>query len=94
MKKISLLLFCLAFSFLSAQVNRIEPPNWWTGFKNENLQLLVQHPNIGAATPKISYPGVSIIKVNQAKSPNYLFIDIAIDKSASTLFLNLKKVKK
>jgi glycosidase len=89
MKKISLLLFCLAFSFLSAQVNRIEPPNWWTGFKNENLQLLVQHPNIGAATPKISYPGVSIIKVNQAKSPNYLFIDIAIDKSAKPGTFNI-----
>lgn len=81
MKKISLLLFCLAFSFLSAQVNRIEPPNWWTGFKNENLQLLVHHPNIGNATPKISYDGVSIIKTHKAKSPNYLFIDVKIDQS-------------
>lgn len=81
MKKISLLLFCLAFSFLSAQVNRIEPPNWWTGLKNENLQLLVHHPNIGNATPKISYEGVSIVKVNKAKSPNYLFIDLTIAPS-------------
>lgn len=81
MKKISLLLFCLAFSFLYAQVNRIEPPNWWTGFKNQNLQLLVQHPNIGNATPKISYEGVSIIQVHKAKSPNYLFIDLKIAQS-------------
>ena len=89
MKKISLLLFCLAFSFLTAQVNRIEPPSWWVGFKNENLQLLVHHPNIGTTMPKISYPGVSIIKVNQAKSPNYLFIDIAIDKSAKPGTFNI-----
>ena len=89
MKKISLLLFCLAFSFLTAQVNRIEPPNWWIGFKNENLQLLVHHPNIGTTVPKISYPGVSIIKVNQAKSPNYLFIDITIDKSAKPGTFNI-----
>ncbi|MBA4153206.1 glycoside hydrolase family 13 protein [Flavobacterium sp.] len=89
MKKISLLLFCLAFSFLTAQVNRIEPPNWWVGFKNENLQLLVHHPNIGTTIPKISYPGVSIIKVNQAKSPNYLFIDITIDKSAKPGTFNI-----
>lgn len=81
MKKISLLLFCLACSFLTAQVNRIEPPNWWTGMKNENLQLLVHHPNIENAMPKISYDGVSIIKVHKAKSPNYLFIDVKIDKS-------------
>ena len=89
MKKISLLLFCLAFSFLSAQVNRMEPPNWWVGFKNENLQLLVHHPNIGTTTPKISYPGVSIIKVNKAKSLNYLFIDIAIDKTAKPGTFNI-----
>ena len=89
MKKISSLLFCLAFSFLTAQVNRIEPPNWWIGFKNENLQLLVHHPNIGTTVPKISYPGVSIIKVNQAKSPNYLFIDITIDKSAKPGTFNI-----
>ena len=81
MKKISLLLFFLAFSFLNAQVNRIEPPNWWTGLKNENLQLLVHHPNIGNATPKISYDGVSIIKVHKAKSPKYLFIDVKIEES-------------
>ena len=81
MKKISFLLFCLAFSFLNAQVNRIEPPNWWTGFKNENLQLLVHHPNIGNATPKITYEGVSITQVHKAKSPNYLFIDLKIDAS-------------
>jgi glycosidase len=89
MKKISLLLFCLAFSFLTAQVNLIEPPNWWIGFKNENLQLLVHHPNIGVTTPKIVYAGVSIIKVNKAKSPNYLFIDITIDKSAKPGTFNI-----
>lgn len=79
MKK--LLIFLLVTTSVIAQVNRIEPPNWWTGFKNENLQLLVHHPNIGYATPKISYDGVSIVKVNKAKSPNYLFIDLAIAPS-------------
>ncbi|GAL81135.1 hypothetical protein JCM19274_3879 [Algibacter lectus] len=36
--------------------------HWWVGFKNTELQLLVKHPNISAATPKISYKGVSIKK--------------------------------
>lgn len=81
MKKISLLLFCFAFSFLTAQVKRIEPPNWWTGLKNEQLQLLVHHPTIGKATVSIAYEGLSITKVHQAKSPNYLFIDITISQA-------------
>lgn len=79
MKK--LLIFLLLSTSAFAQVNRIEPSNWWTGFKNENLQLLVHHPNIGNTTPKISYAGVSIVKVHKAKSPNYLFIDLKIDKA-------------
>jgi neopullulanase len=64
---------------MNAQINRIEPPNWFVGFKNQNLQLLVQHPNIGNAKPTISYQGVSITKVHKAKSQNYLFIDLVID---------------
>lgn len=79
MKK--LLIFLLLSTSAFAQVNRIEPPNWWIGFKNENLQLLIHHPNIGNATPKISYTGISITKVHKAKSPNYLFVDVKIDKS-------------
>ena len=62
------------------EIERIEPMNWWVGFKNTELQLLVKHPNISAATPGISYAGVSIKKVNKAHSPNYLFIDLDISK--------------
>ena len=43
-------------------IERVEPPNWWVGFKNSELQLLVKHPDISEAIPKISYQGVSIKK--------------------------------
>ncbi|MCF7561462.1 glycoside hydrolase family 13 protein [Sabulilitoribacter multivorans] len=62
-------------------IERIEPKNWWIGFKNSHLQLLVKHPNISEATPSISYKGVSIEKVHKADSPNYLFLDLNIDKN-------------
>lgn len=62
-------------------LNRVEPPNWWVGFKNTQLQLLVHHKNIGNTTPKISYPGVTVAKVHQADSPNYLFVDLEIDSA-------------
>ncbi|WP_299778723.1 glycoside hydrolase family 13 protein [uncultured Formosa sp.] len=66
---------------LSAQITHVEPPNWWVGFENSELQLLVKAPEIGRAVPEINYPGVSISAIHQAKSPNYLFIDLFIDKS-------------
>ena len=59
----------------------VEPPNWFIGFKVSSLQLLVKENNIGFSKPSISYAGVSIKKVNKAKSSNYLFVDLDIDKN-------------
>ncbi len=70
-------------------INRIEPLNWWVGFKNPTLQLLVHHPNISERIPEISYQGVSIKKVHQADSPNYLFIDLSISENTKTGKFNI-----
>ncbi|UAM99164.1 glycoside hydrolase family 13 protein [Polaribacter litorisediminis] len=68
-------------SLSNTSLERVEPSNWWVNFKDTSLQLLVKEENIGNATPKISYAGVTIQKVNKAKSKNYLFIDLNIDKN-------------
>lgn len=68
----------------NTSLERVEPPNWFIGFKDTSLQLLVKEDNIGAATPEISYNGVSINKVHKAKSPNYLFIDLDIVSSTKS----------
>ncbi|MDT7831577.1 glycoside hydrolase family 13 protein [Flavobacteriaceae bacterium S356] len=60
------------------EVDRVEPPNWWVGFENSQVQLLIKHPNIGKAELTIEYPGVVIEKLHKAKSPNYLFVDLNI----------------
>lgn len=64
------------------EIDRVEPPNWWTGFKNNKLQLLIHHPNIQNAKVTIQSPGVYIDKLNKAKSPNYLFINLKITEKA------------
>ena len=70
-------------------IDRLEPPHWWAGFKNEKLQLLVKHPNIGNATVSILYTGVSLKKVHKADSPNYLFLDLEISKTAKAGKFNI-----
>lgn len=69
--------FCMV-GIANAQNIRVEPPNWWVGFKNTNLQLLVHANNIGNTTVTVEYPGVNIVSTQKAKSPNYLFIDLNI----------------
>ncbi|WP_088323392.1 glycoside hydrolase family 13 protein [Polaribacter tangerinus] len=65
---------------ITDSLERVEPPNWFVGFKNTSLQLLVKEPNIGNFTPSISYEGVQIKKVHKATSNNYLFIDLVISE--------------
>ncbi|WP_372938700.1 glycoside hydrolase family 13 protein [Seonamhaeicola sp.] len=72
------------------EIERVEPLNWWVGFKNKNLQLLVKHPNISKATPKINYEGVTISEVHKADSPNYLFIDLIINETAKAGKFNIE----
>ncbi|AXG68617.1 neopullulanase [Kordia sp. SMS9] len=59
-------------------LERVEPPYWWTGFKNTKLQLLVNHPSISKATPNIANANIKLEKVEKGESPNYLFIDLDI----------------
>ncbi|MCB0635688.1 MAG: glycoside hydrolase family 13 protein [Lewinella sp.] len=61
---------------LPAQIDRVEPPNWWIDMASPELQLLVHGEEIGAYEPVIDYPGVTIMRVHRADSPNYLFIDL------------------
>ena len=70
---------CLANDY---QVVRLEPPFWWQGFKNTELQLMVYGPAISDLAPSIEYPGVSIKRVERTDNPNYLFIYLDITDAA------------
>lgn len=73
-----------------SEIERVEPPNWWVGFKNQNLQLLVHHVNIENATVTLSYEGVNLKEVHKADSPNYLFLDLEISENAQAGKFNIK----
>ncbi len=61
-------------------IERVEPSNWWIGFKNQALQLLVKDENIYTADVEITYEGVTIERLLKGSSPNYLFIDLVISE--------------
>ncbi len=81
MKNIFLSLMMLWGVTVIAQIDRVEPPNWWVGFKDSSLQLLVKGDGISTYVPEVEYAGVSIEKVHKAKSPNYLFLDLKISSA-------------
>ncbi|GAA4646775.1 glycoside hydrolase family 13 protein [Pontixanthobacter gangjinensis] len=78
MKKIFFLLIFLLGLNAFSQIERVEPPNWWVGFEEPGLQLMVYGKDISKAVPALDYEGVSIVKTHKADSPNYLFINLHI----------------
>ena len=81
MKNYLFLLISLISLNAIAQIERVEPPNWWVGFEEPELQLMVYGAEIGKANPQIDHEGVAIKKVSKADNPNYLFVDLEISKN-------------
>lgn len=81
MKKIFFFLF-LCLSLSAQEIQRMEPALWWTGMHNPELQVLVYGKNISETRPSVKHAGVKLVKVHKAESPNYLFLDLRIEKSA------------
>ncbi|MES2316324.1 MAG: glycoside hydrolase family 13 protein [Pseudomonadota bacterium] len=85
MKKFIVTAFLLIFGAAHAQdyrVEHMEPPFWWAGMQNQNLQLMVHGKRIADLEPAISYPGVSIERVTRLANRNYMFIDLRVGAGA------------
>jgi len=82
---------------LSAQPNaveHIEPPCWWVGMNNPNVQILIHSKDITKAESiAIQYPGVRITGIAKAENPNYVFVNLNIGKTAKPgqMLLRIKK---
>lgn len=68
--------------FVHAEVNRVEPPNWWAGMESNRLQVMVYGDALGGLAPRIEYPGVAIDEVVRVENSRYLFLYLAIDDTA------------
>ncbi len=78
---ISISIFLMTISMLHAQIERIEPPNWWVGFRETSLQLLVSGKGIGSYSVAVGEDRVTLEEVHRAHSPNYLFLDLHIPEN-------------
>ncbi len=78
-------LFINLYSIMGAKpisLDRIEPSSWWIGFENPVVQVMIYGNKISATRPEINYPGVTIKSILAVENPNYLFLDLVIDKNA------------
>ena len=88
-KLFSLLIFITSYATLTAQNIDIYPTNWWSGMKNPYLQLMLHSENIANKFPVTKMTdiikladGVNLVNIERPENPNYIFIDLKIDKDA------------
>jgi glycosidase len=75
MKKLFLLFLIFTTSSMFAQIERIEPPFWYEGMKNPELQIMFYGKNIAQFEVSVSN-SISITNVKKTENPNYLFVTI------------------
>ncbi|GAA4272754.1 glycoside hydrolase family 13 protein [Aquimarina gracilis] len=100
-KTLPLIIICVIFLglFLNAQQNdnkilkHVEPPFWWVGMKNTQLQLLVHGDKISDYKIEISYPGVEVISTNKAENPNYIFLNLKISENTKPGMFRVSFIK-
>ena len=84
MKK--LLLFFLISSTMLAQIERIEPPFWYAGMKNSEIQIMFYGKNIAQFQVSVSN-SIPITSVKRTGNPNYLFVTINTKNVPSSNFI-------
>ena len=60
---------------LFAQVEKMEPPFWYAGMHNPEVQIMFYGKNIAQNTVEVSN-GITIKNIQKTENPNYLFITI------------------
>lgn len=65
------------------QIDRVEPENWWVGFEEPDVQVLIYGDNIQSAKASVSYPGVTLERTTLVENPNYQFLTLRIHEDAS-----------
>ncbi len=65
----------LSSSFVSAQIDKMEPPFWYVGMHNPQLQIMFYGKNIAENNVSVSNQ-VVITDVRKTENPNYLFVTI------------------
>lgn len=92
--QISLILCCFVTTKSIGQIQRVEPPFWYAGMHNPELQILFYGKNIAENEVSVSN-AVRIKKVEKTENPNYLFVTIDTkDLEAQELLFSFSKMNK
>ena len=77
---LSLIALLTILPLFSQKVERIEPPFWFEGLKDNSLQLLLYGSNISESHFTIKSDLVELISVEKAQNKNYVFLNLEVNQ--------------
>lgn len=75
---LAVLITLLSLPAHAMEVERIDPPFWWTGMKDPAVQLMVFGQEVGMTTPFVNADDIEITGIHRVDHPDYLFIDLLL----------------
>ncbi len=57
-------------------IERVEPPNWWSGMQDQNLQLMLRGENLQQYRWSVKAVNAKLMSTHEADNPNYVFMDL------------------
>lgn len=89
--KNSLLISWFFLLSIAAFAQDIYPTHWWVGMKEPKLQLMIHRERVAMERVAMkAYPGVRLVQQHKVENPNYLFIDLIIEKNAKPGLLQFR----
>ena len=76
---------------LTTNFHKVEPPFWFTGMRNSDLQILFYNKDISLNefSPSILYDGVILKGVDRTENPHYLFLNLEIGSRAKAGIISI-----
>ena len=74
--------FSLVIHSQTPKVNKIEPPNWWSGMKYNKIQLMIYGENLTDIKAVSENEKLKVNKVHKITNSSYAFVDIEVSPDA------------
>mgnify|MGYP001955061017 CR=1 FL=1 len=75
---------------LPSQITRLEPSNWWVGFKDPSFQIMVYGKDIAEYNVSIPSVELNLHEVSTTSNSNYLFLDVSTTTEAVPGTVNIE----
>jgi hypothetical protein len=73
MKKLIFIAVLFFTTSIFSLITKIEPPFWWTGMNNHQLEIMIYGDGISQYKPSIENTSIKLVEVKRTENKNYLF---------------------